>query len=363
MSAPYAIEIAPAAPARNWLDHFSIERGIESVATHVAGLASSRTPEQTTKAVYMGGLKYFIGWLDGRMPTLDIMTHFVAHLTQRGLVAKTINARYLAVARLYLKALAKQHRPGLTGTTREFVADCALEIREASEIESAKKDVTSYVAPLWNPKFHRLSIDQVNAVLDSLPRTTLAGLRDYALLRVGFSTGLRLAELARISLSSIREVGEDLYLLSVRGKRNNFDPVVLDADAYKSILRYIMAYNRALPVNDPRRIVNDVPLWQPLTKYDTPWPVGTFDPCKGLSHQGLRNVIGNRTQATLGKSWRLTPHDLRRTFAAAAWDAGMPLPDIQAAMRHGDISITMKYIGERPDYKSRMLANRVTFAR
>lgn len=358
MTSPYAIQPAPAAAERNWHDHFSIEAAIASVAAHVAKLASSRTPEQSTRKVYEPGLNHFVAWLDGRMPTPDLMAHYIAHHVQCGRGTRTINARYLAVARHFLRFLAEQLQPGLTGDLRDYMADCAMQMERAIKVAPAKKDVTSYVAPLWNPRFKRLSIDQVNAVLTALlQQKTLVSLRDYALLRVGFSTGLRLAELARISLASIREEGEGVYLLSVRGKRNNFDPVGLDLDTYKAILRFVMAYNKALPWNDARRIHDETPVWQPINRYGAPAKAAP----RGLSHQALRDIIGQRTEAALGKAWRLSPHDLRRTCAALAHTSGMGLNDIRDMLRHADISTTAGYIGQAPDYAARTLAKHVSF--
>jgi site-specific recombinase XerD len=361
---PSAIVLAQPAPARHWLDYFSLDKAVASVAVHVASLPSSRTPEQTTKVAYMGGLKYLTDWLEDEMPTPATMQRFIAHLTQRGLASSTINARYLAPARHYLRALADQHQPGLTGETRDFMADCAMEIRKASESAPAKRATTTRLAPLWNPKFKRLSLEQVNAVLERIKALNgLIDLRDYALIRVAVATGLRLAELARITLASIQPLPKDEagYLLSVRGKRSNLDPVALDVDAYKSILRWVLAFNRAMSFEDPRRIVADVPVWQPVHRYNRPYPLGSYDPCKGLSHQAMRDLMGDRTQAALGKDWRLSPHDFRRTAAALAYEAGMALEDIQAMLRHSDISTTMKYIGVRPDYARRTLARLVTF--
>lgn len=364
MSAPYAIELsAPSpAPARHWLDYFSIEAAVEAVAVHVASLPSSRTPEQTTRIAYEGGLNYLTDWLGEDMPTPTTMQRFIAHLTQRGLATRTINARYLAPARHYLRALAAQHRPGLTGDTRDFVADCSMAIRAASEIAPAKQDTTSRIGPLWNPKFKRLSLEQVNTLLESLKTGSgLIDLRDYALIRVAVSTGLRLAELGRVTLDAIRpqEDAEDC-LLRVRGKRNNVDPVPLDVEAYKAILRFVLAFNRALALDDPRRIQAGIPVWQPIHRYNKPYPIGSHDPRRGLSHQAMRDMMGDRTEAALGAPWRLSPHDFRRTFAALSYRAGMALEDIQAALRHADISTTMKYIGSIPDYGKRTLAHLVS---
>ncbi|KAB2861869.1 MAG: site-specific integrase, partial [Anaerolineae bacterium] len=46
------------------------------------------------------------------------------------------------------------------------------------------------------------------------------------------------------------------------------------------------------------------------------------------------------------------PHDTRRTAAALAYEAGMPLPQIQKMLRHKDPGTTLRYIGQKPDYAS-----------
>jgi integrase/recombinase XerD len=214
---------------------------------------------------------------------------------------------------------------------------------------------------LWRPEFTRLDIKQVNAVLRQIDRTTMAGLRDYALLHLAFSTGLRLAEMARISLASIQPTGDGAYLITVRGKRSNVDPVPISGLAYADIAAYLEAYNEGLPTGDPRRIVGDTPIWQPLHRDRFYFALGRTNPCKGLSHQAIRDLIAKRTGVALGKQWELAAHDTRRTAAAIAYDSGMPLPDIQALLRHKDASVTLHYVGTKPDFHKRSLSTYVNF--
>jgi integrase/recombinase XerD len=252
-------------------------------------------------------------------------------------------------------------RPGLTGAERDYVSDCRDAMKQAATLPTPKAETVSNIAPLWRPEFTRLDIKQVNSVLRQIDRATMAGLRDYALLMLAFSTGLRLAEMARISLANIQPTGDGAYLITVRGKRSNVDPVPISGQAFGDITAYLAAYNEGLAGDDPRRIVGDVPLWQPLHQNNYHFSIGRTNPCKGLSHQAIRDLIAKRTSAALGKEWELAAHDTRRTAAAIAYDAGMPLPDIQALLRHKDASVTLHYVGTKPDFHKRSLSTYVNF--
>lgn len=213
----------------------------------------------------------------------------------------------------------------------------------------------------------RLTKRQVNKLLgiDSIDRQTLHGKRDYALLVTAFNTGLRLAELQRITLASITEHEDDLYIVTVRGKRNNHDPVTIADIAVDAINDYVEAYNTGLTDDDPRRITDHTPLWQSLTRSGNYLPLdhrtGTnrrtkqptfYSPCVGMSISGISGLIKNRA--------KIAPHDIRRTFAYLAFKAKMPIADISRQMRHSSIAVTEVYIGGEPDYHASNLATYLT---
>lgn len=352
----------------SWLRYFRPREALAAVAAHVAALPSSRTDERHTEKVYEAGLKYFLGWSDRQLPTESLLTAYVGHLVHdKDLKSTTISSKYMAPVRLYLKKLAGQLIP-VTGAERDFVQDCREHIRAATQVKSPRQETTTNIAPLWRAEFKRLSLNQVNAVLRQIDRFTVIGLRDYALLHVAFSTGLRLAELARITPESFTREG-DVWLITVRGKRSNSDPVPIGDSCLSDIVAYIDAYNRDLPDDDPRRIpavgmpsmASGSALWQPLQHGDNHAIIGTrgYAPARGLSHNGIRNIIRKRTAAALGESNALAAHDTRRTAAAIAYDHGMTLPDIQALLRHKDAAVTLRYIGTKPDYETRSLENYV----
>jgi len=344
-----------------WLNYFNRRAALASVYAHVAALPSSRTQEQHTAKVYRAGLEYFMAWIGDELPSAEALSAFIAHLVQRDLKSSTISSKYLAPVRHYLKRLADQMRPGLTGAERDFVSDCRDFIRQAAALPTPRAETISNIAPLWRPEFKRLGVTQVNSVLRQIDRTSLAGLRDYALLHLAFSTGLRLAEMQRITPNAIQPTGDGGYLITVRGKRCNIDPVPISAQAFADLTAWKNAYNADLDPADPRRIQGDVPLWQPLHRNKFYFALGRADPCKGLSTQAIRDLIAKRSRDALGDQWVLAPHDTRRTAAAIAYDAGMPLPDIQSLLRHKDASVTLHYIGTKPDFHKRALSTYVQF--
>lgn len=343
----------------HWTAYFDRRLAIEAVSAHIAQLPSSRTEEQNTRKVYEAGLKAFTTWMEDDLPTVDLLRAFIAHMVWRGLKSSTIASRYLAVIRHYLHALANQSIPGLTGEAREFVADCREQLRQAEAIQTPKPETSSNIAPLWRPDFHRLDEHQVNRVLRQIDRTTVTGLRDYALMHIAFSTGLRLAELARIRLAAIFPTDGGRYLIRVRGKRNNVDPVPMSRTAYRDLQAYIEAFNAGLDTDDPRRIVETFPVWQPRHRDRYYLAIRRYDPSRGISHQAIRDIIAKRSLAALG--YKIAAHDTRRTAASLAHNAGMPLPDIQQLLRHKHASITLAYIGTKPNFEERALDHYVAF--
>lgn len=345
---------------QEWLNYFDRMAALEAVSAHIASLPSNRTDEKYTMKVYGSGIQYFFNWIGDDLPTPDRVREYIAHLIARDLKSTTISSKYMAPMRHYLKRLADQLIPGLKGDVRDFVSDCREQIRQAAAIPTPKSETSTNIAPLWRPEFTRLDLKQVNAVLRQIDKSSIAGLRDYALLHLSFSTGLRLAEIARITPDAITAIGDGGYLITVRGKRSNSDPVPISGQAFADLIDYISAYNADLDADDPRRITGNVPVWQPLHQRRFHIALGQFDPCKGMSHQAIRDLIAKRT-GVLGEAFVCAPHDMRRTAAAIAYDNGMPLTDIQSLLRHKDSSVTLHYIGTKPDFHKRSLSTYVQF--
>lgn len=110
-----------------------------------------------------------------------------------GLSSSTINNKYRPPIRKYLSALADQEID-----LRQFkrveeymqMVEWRETIRRGGKIKRVKSETTTNQSALYATGT-RLTPQQVNAVLRACDRRTLAGKRDYALLLLAFSSGLR----------------------------------------------------------------------------------------------------------------------------------------------------------------------------
>lgn len=350
-----------------WLNYFDRAAALESVFAHIAALPSSRnTTEQHTLRVYKSGLAYFINWIEDALPTPSAVQKYIAHLTlQKNLKSSTVGSKYLAPLRLYLKALAVQHIPSrldgspLNTEDRHFIVDAREQLRAAVDVPTPRDETTSNLPPLWQHG-ERLALRQINQLYQICDPNTIAGSRDLAILYVGFTSALRIAEIQRMTLSSIRR-GKSSYEVHVRGKRSNIDPVPLDSTAYQLIMEYVAIYNADLETDDPRYIHRDTPLWQPLQHNDTPFPVGYqgIDPSRGMSSQSLRMMLKKRCQQVQEYDNTMpviAPHDMRRSAAALGHEAGMDYPELQRLLRHRNMATTFGYIGKAPDLSKSIIS-------
>jgi integrase len=363
--------IIPAAVDTRWLQYFNQHQALEAVFAHIAALPSSKNKEQHTLRVYKSGLGYFLQWASQAMPTPDLLRKFIAHLRlDRDAKSTTISSRYLAPVRLYVRSLAGQHIASringepLTHEDRFFIQDAKEQFREAAAMKTPKGDESSNLPPLWQHG-NRLTLAQVNQLYATCDINTLAGRRDLAMLYIGFTSALRIAELQRLKLSNIK-AGKDGWEIHVRGKRNNIDPVPLDNTAYKLILDWVSAYNDALPVGDPRFITTETSIWQSLQHNDTAFPIGYqgISNSEGISAQALRANLRKHCEQVRKYDFTfpiLAPHDMRRSAAALGHSAGMDYPQLQRLLRHKQLSTTFGYVGKAPDLSKSKLSNYVNF--
>ncbi len=74
---------------------------------------------------------------------------------------------------------------------------------------------------------------------------------------------------------------------------------------------------------------------------------------RAMSDQAICGVLVKR--ATLGRIPRLSPHDLRRTFASELIDASGDLYAVQQLLGHSNIATTTRY-DRRPEQAKRRVA-------
>jgi integrase/recombinase XerD len=167
---------------------------------------------------------------------------------------------------------------------------------------------------------HLLSIEQVGQVLNQPDTTTLAGVRDRAILEVLYSSGIRRAELAHLKLT---ELDTERGLLMVRlGKGRKDRLVPLGERACAWVRRYLLEVRPELLAADTTALfLND---WaQP------------FEP-------GQLSLLARRYMQAAGLASG-SCHALRHACATHMLEAGADIRFIQALLGHAELGTTQIY--------------------
>jgi len=152
----------------------------------------------------------------------------------------------------------------------------------------------------------------VIAGIESIETNTPVGLRDRALLDVLYSTGLRISELASMTVA---DVGGDLLTVTGKGEKTRRVPV--GRPAGEAMVAYLGSGHPALAAAEAG---------------DALW-VGV----RGgkLDQRGIRRVVRKRL-ATF-------PHALRHSFATHLLEGGADLRAVQDMLGHADLATTQIY--------------------
>ena len=280
------------------------ERLDELLEDFLAGLdvrASSR-------ATYERQLRQFRSWLalSGRMARLDSLqfdrTDILAYRAwlQEGKGSYTVNGYLTAVRKFFSWLEAQKLYPNV------------------AKVKGLKK-----------PKGHRkdtLTKLQLREMLAGIDRSSLEGLRDYALINLMARTGLRDVEVSRALLGDIRqEAGQAVLWVQGKGRDSKDEFVLLLDEAYEPIWEYLRARGA---------ILDEEPLF-----------CSHSDRNRGqaLSTRSISRAVKEALRAIGLDNARLTAHSLRHTAITMAILGGASPVQTQAMARHSDINTTMGY--------------------
>jgi integrase/recombinase XerD len=165
-----------------------------------------------------------------------------------------------------------------------------------------------------------LSAEQVRALLDSCDRSTVAGMRDFAILTTLVRLGMRRGEIAGLLLDDIDwRAGE----LVVRGKGQRFERLPLPADVGEAIAVYLR--DGRPPGFCGREVF-----------------VRIKAPRRPLTAGGVTQVVVSASKrAGIGE---VTAHRLRHTAATELLRQGAPLHEIGELLRHRSVLTTAIYV-------------------
>lgn len=364
-----------------WQTYFDPTAALKAVIDMVEAKPSSRPGrERHTMLAYLSSLANFANFLGAdvthhggedytwdftnmTMPTLARLQQYLSHCTKRGLTASTIQ-RYMASVRHFIKALEHQMPIPQSGNDYMFIMQAMSQLRIARDIKNPEPDETTS-RPAMETSGSRLELEELDLLfssfrvgLNSQDISTLMGKRDIALIYLGMTSGLRASEIARLRLANIQKIDDENYSVTVRGKRGKYDPVGIDIECHALITQYIDAWNDQLPEDDSRRIDQDTPIFQTMTRHGTIPPLHSniggypYKPNAELSSRTITRLVARRVAAAIPKYSKkdFTAHDMRRTCAYIMRELGYEWDHIRDKLRHNSIATTEKYVGKKQDF-------------
>jgi len=179
------------------------------------------------------------------------------------------------------------------------------------------------------------------ARLSSAPnKTTLQGLRDYAILKVFLNCGLRKQELIDLKVKDFCNEGTSWWFI-VQSKGGTTDEQdIMNDRTIQAVQRYLQRAGHGLDA--------DAPLFQPLKNR-----VRTDE--KKINRRSIDYLVKRYAKkAEITKN--ITAHTLRHTFGTEFQVITGDIKSTQAAMRHRSLSSTMIYLHTNRDRVKRGLS-------
>ncbi len=167
-----------------------------------------------------------------------------------------------------------------------------------------------------------ITAQELARLMKAPDQKTIQGLRDYAILQLLFSTGLRISELTGLSIDDV-DLSRDEF--SVRGKGEKIRVVFLSEEAKKAIRAYLGArkdMHDALFIQYGKNAKNAADL--------------------RLSPRAVQRML-KACAAQAGITRKVSPHVIRHSFATDLLQNGADLRSVQALLGHANIATTQVY--------------------
>jgi site-specific recombinase XerD len=263
-------------------------------------------PSPRSKRVYNMAIRDFLQyWQSNEKPVMDklFLQTYIAFMQDQGVGEASINLRLAAIRKL---------------------------TREASELQIWPDTVAAAFASVKNiPQRGKrtgnwLSLEQAQQLINAPDISTKVGLRNRAILAILLGCGLRRLELVNLSINQL-QLRDDRWVISnLVGKRNKTRTVTVPTWTKQAIDDYLDAthiYSGQLiqAMSKSGRIQRD-----------------------HISPETVRGVVGLNAQKC---GFKITPHDLRRTYAKLALKNGAKIEQIQLNLGHQSLATTQVYLG------------------
>jgi integrase/recombinase XerC len=198
------------------------------------------------------------------------------------------------------------------------------------EQEGLYKNIANKVKGVKIQKGHKkdsLTSNQSKEVLSDIDTTTAKGKRDFAIVALLLTTGLRTIEIVRADVADLRTVGDSTVLfIQGKGRDEKSEYVKVAPQVEKALREYLKT----------RDSLND----------DEPLFTSTSNENKGerLTTRTISKIAKTSLVNAGLNSDRLTAHSFRHTAGTLALLNGAELTQVQQLLRHTNINTTMIYL-------------------
>ncbi len=265
---------------------------------------SSLDVAPASRETYRRQLKAFFLWMkdaEEKNPDRETILRYKAYLAAQELSSFTISGYIVTVRKFFEWTEGTKQYPNI-----------------ARGVKGAKKALGFRKDPL--------TVSQIRELLNSIPRDTLEGKRDFALLTLMVNTGLRTIEIERAIVADIRqETGEAVLWIQGKGHDTKDAFVLLTDSVSKPLQEYLSARG---------------PMKETVPLFTT---TGNRGHGEALTTRSIRRIVKARLAGIDIVSGRLTAHSLRHTAVTLALLSGASLQETQALARHTNINTTMIY--------------------
>ena len=171
-----------------------------------------------------------------------------------------------------------------------------------------------------------LTINQCQALLQSIDISTTKGLRDRAIIALMMTAGLRTIEIVRADVGDLHSFAGSVYL-SIQGKGHDEKSakVLVASQVYFFIQEYFKTR---------KNLSNSEPLVTSTSRRN-------FN--QRLETQSISKLVKKKLREISIDDNRHTAHSLRHTAATQVLLNGVPLTQVQQVLRHSNINTTLIY--------------------
>ena len=280
---------------------------------------------QTRAALTSEMFSRFTEYIDGSAKTIETYTRAIRQFTT-WIQAQGIDRPDRADVLRYLEHLRSHCKP----TTVQNYIIAVRQFFKWAEQEGIYDNIAEHVKGAKLDREHKkdaLTTAQIRDIAASIDRDTLQGKRDYAILTLTVTCGLRTIELQRANIEDMRTLGDNSVLyIQGKGREEKTEYVKLPQLVEKAIRAYLKARAAVAPA---------APLF-----------ASTSDRNSGerMTTRSLSRLIKNSFINAGYDSDRLTAHSLRHTAGTLNLLNGGTLEETQQLLRHSKIDTTMIYL-------------------